>query len=127
MLRTTKFLLSHRTIEARDTLRDSLDCLSGSRHKNADPLGKGHEFRQGPNLHFRHHPLAMGLDGALGTTQREGDVLVGVAANDKFKDFPLTRRQCRDMSANDVQPALQGSRHFMMRNRPLDCLKKNIR
>ena len=108
-------------------MRDSLDCLSGCRHKNADPLGKGHEFRQGPNLHFRHHPLAMGLDGALGTTQRAGDVLVGVAANDKFKDFPLTRRQCRDMSANDVQPALQGSRHFMMRNRPLDCLKKIIR
>ena len=95
--------------------------------RNANPFGNRYQFRQGPNLHFRHHPLAMGLDGALGTTQREGDVLVGVAANDKFKDFPLTRRQCRDMSANDVQPVLQATCHFMMRNRPLDCLEKIFR
>jgi hypothetical protein len=54
-------------------------------------------------------------------------VLVGVASNDKVKDFPLARRQCRDMSANDIQLGLRGPRQFMMRNRPLDCLKKNIR
>jgi hypothetical protein len=40
--------------------------LSGSR-RNTDPLGKGHEFRQGPNLHFLHHPVAMDLDGTFGT------------------------------------------------------------
>ena len=50
----------------------------------------------------------MGLDGTFGTASREGDLLVGVAANDKQKDFPLARRQCRDMSANDVQLAVQG-------------------
>jgi len=34
-----------------------LGRLSGSR-RNADPLGKGHKFRQGPYLHFLHHPVA---------------------------------------------------------------------
>ena len=103
-----------------------LGRLSGSR-RNADALSKGHKFRQGPSVHFLHHPVPMGLNGTLGTTQRAGDVLVGGAANDKQKDFPLARRQCREMSANDVQFALQGSRHFMTRNRALDCLKKIIR
>jgi hypothetical protein len=45
---------------------NGLGRLFGSR-RNADPLGKGHKFRQGPNLHFLHHPVAMGLDGTLGT------------------------------------------------------------
>jgi hypothetical protein len=61
------------------------------------------------------------------TTQRASDILVGVAANDKVENLPLARRQCRDMSASDVQLALQASCHFMMCNRPFDCLKKNIR
>ena len=82
---------------------------------------------QALDLHFLHHSVAMGLDGPFGTAACAGNLLVGVAANDKFKNFPLTRRQCRDMSANDVQLALQGLRHFMMDNRPLDCLKKIIR
>ena len=43
-----------------------LGRLSGSR-RNADPLGKGYKFRQGPNLHLLHHPVAMGLDGTFGT------------------------------------------------------------
>ena len=43
-----------------------LGRLSGSR-RNADALGKGHKFRQGPNLHFLHHPVAMGFNGTLGT------------------------------------------------------------
>jgi hypothetical protein len=42
-----------------------LGRLSGSR-RNADPLGTGHEFRQGPYLHFLHHTVAMGLDGTFG-------------------------------------------------------------
>jgi hypothetical protein len=31
--------------------------LSGGR-RNADQLGKGPKFRQGPYLHFLHHPVA---------------------------------------------------------------------
>jgi hypothetical protein len=31
------------------------------------------------------------------------------------------------MSADHIQLALQAARHFMVLNRPLDCLKKNIR
>jgi hypothetical protein len=33
---------------------------------NADPFGKGDKFRQGLDLHFLHHPMAMGLDRPLG-------------------------------------------------------------
>ena len=43
-----------------------LGRLSG-RRRNADPLGKGHKLRQGPDLHFLHHPVTMGLNGTLGT------------------------------------------------------------
>jgi hypothetical protein len=43
-----------------------LGRLSRSRRKNADAFGKGNEFSQGLDLHFLHHPVAMGLDGALG-------------------------------------------------------------
>jgi hypothetical protein len=45
---------------------NGLGRLSGSRH-NADPLGKRYKFRQGPNLHLLHHPVAMGLDGTFRT------------------------------------------------------------
>ena len=78
-------------------------------------------------MHFLHHPVAMGLNGTFGPAQRAGDLLVGVAANDKFEDFPLARRQCCDMSANHVQFALQAKRHSVMRNRPLNCVQKIIR
>jgi hypothetical protein len=43
-----------------------LGRLSDSR-RNAEPLGKGHKFRQGPNLHFLHHHVTIGLDGTFGT------------------------------------------------------------
>jgi hypothetical protein len=33
-----------------------LGRLSDSQH-NADPLGESYKFRQGPNLHFLHHPM----------------------------------------------------------------------
>ena len=53
--------------------------------------------------------------------------LLSLAANDKVENLPLARRQCRHMSANHIQLALQGSRHFMMRDRPLDRPKQIIR
>jgi len=34
------------------------------------------------DLHFLHHPVAMGLDGAFGPADCAGNLLVGVAAND---------------------------------------------
>ena len=46
----------------------SNSAASGSR-RNADPHGKGYKFRQGVGLHFLHHPVAVGLDGALSTAQ----------------------------------------------------------
>ena len=84
-----------------------LGCLSCSRVKNAGPLGKRHKFRQGPNLHFLHDPVAMGLDGTLGATQRASDLFVDVAANDKLENFPLAWRQSPDTGAHAVQFALQ--------------------
>jgi hypothetical protein len=39
--------------------------------------------------------------------QGPSGLLVGLAANDKLKDLPLTRRQCRDMSTNRNQFAFQ--------------------
>ena len=70
-----------------------LSSLSGSRTSNADPLGKGDQFRHGLNLHFRHNPVAVGLYGAYGAAQFASNVLVGAAANDKVQDLPLTRCQ----------------------------------
>ena len=97
--------------------------MSAARH-NASSFRKGNEFSQRLDLHFFHHPMAMGLDRALGPAQRAGDLLVGVAANDKFEDFPLARRQCCDQSPNHFQFALQAKRHLMMRNRPRNCVQK---
>jgi hypothetical protein len=34
---------------------------------DTDPFGKGDKLRQGPNLHFLHHPEAMGLNCTFGT------------------------------------------------------------
>jgi hypothetical protein len=53
-------------------------------------------------------------------------VLIGLAANDKLKDFPLARGQSRDTSANHIQLNLQATRHFMTRHRPLDRVKKVV-
>jgi hypothetical protein len=55
------------------------------------------------DLHFLHHPVAMGLDCPFGGAQRIGDLLVGLAANDEVEDFALARRQCRDMNTDGVR------------------------
>ncbi len=60
--------------------------------QDADPLGKGDQFRYGSDLHFLHHPVAVGLNGALGRAQRVADLLVRLTANDEFEDLPLARR-----------------------------------
>lgn len=65
--RDRKLHLKHKSFSgvAEDN-ENALGRLSGSR-QNTDPLGGGYKFRQGPNLHFLHHPVAMRLDGAFGT------------------------------------------------------------
>ena len=86
-------------------LRNGLE-LSGSR-RNADPLCEGHKLWQGPNLHFIHHPVTMGLDGTFGTAQFAGDLFVWVTANDKVEDFSLAWRLSPETGAHAVQFVLQ--------------------
>jgi hypothetical protein len=69
----------------------------------------------------------MGLDGTFGPAHRAGDLLVSVAANYKVENLPLARRQCCDMSANDVQLALQATSRFVMCKGPFNCTKKVVR
>ena len=49
-------------------------------------------------------------------------MLVGLAVNDKFEDFPIARSQCCDTRANGIQRA----RRIVMRNGPPNCLKKQV-
>ena len=78
------------------TVSEALKCLGGlaGTRRYADAFGKGHKFRQSPNLHFLHHPVSMSFDGAFGTAYCAGGLLVGVTAYDKVKNLPLARRQC---------------------------------
>ena len=77
-------------------------------------------------MHFFHHPVTVGFDGALGRAQRVADLLVGMTANDKLEDLPLARRQRRKMPADDIEPVPCVARRFMMRDRPLDSTKQLI-
>src|SRR5437868_8827348 len=126
MHRATILLLSNGTITAAKMLRNWLGCLSATRHtaRDADTFGKGDEFSQRLNLHFLHDPVAVSLDRALRGTQRSSGMLVGLAANNEFEDFPLAWRQFGEVSANHVQPDLPVTRHFMTRYSPFDCSKK---
>ena len=92
----------------------------------ADPFGKRNKFRQGPNLQLLHNLLSVGFDRALGPAQRAGDMLVGVADNDKVEDLPLARCQRCDKRANDVQLSLLIASHFMPCESPLDCGKQIV-
>ncbi|MET4520118.1 hypothetical protein ABIB81_009477 [Bradyrhizobium sp. I1.7.5] len=68
--------------------------------QNADPLGQRNKLGQALSLHLLHHPVAMGLDGPLGRSQRVGDLLVEFAANDQFENLPLARGQRREKAAS---------------------------
>jgi hypothetical protein len=54
------------------------------------------------DLHFLHHLLAVGFDGALGRAQRSADLLVLIAPHEKIKDLQLARRQSPDTGAHAV-------------------------
>jgi hypothetical protein len=47
--------------------------------------------------------------------------------NVQFEDFPLARRQCSDMSANDLQLGLLAVLRSVLRNGTLDYPKKCVR
>src|ERR1700675_4693826 len=89
--------------------------LSGTRHisQNSGPLGKGDQLGESLYLHLLHHPVAMGLDRALGRTQYVADLLIGLAANDDFEHFALARRQRRDMRAHRIEPVSLAARCLM--------------
>ena len=42
------------------------------------------------------------FDGALSRSQQDADLLVGLAANDEFKNLPLARRQFANAGLNDI-------------------------
>ncbi|MET4036259.1 hypothetical protein ABMB68_007463, partial [Bradyrhizobium sp. RT4a] len=94
--------------------------------QNADPLGHRNQLGQALSLHLLHHHVAMGLDGALGRSQRVADLLVEFAANDQFENLPLARRQRREASANAVQGALLIAPCLLMCERLLNGAKQFI-
>ena len=55
------------------------------------------------NLHFLITLWRWALTVRAVQPIRASDLLVGVAANDKLKDFPLARRQGCDLNVNGVQ------------------------
>ena len=69
----------------------------------------------------------MGLDRAHRRYQHVGYRLVAFAANDKFKDLPLARRQCRDTRENCVSRLLLLKHGIVMRDGPFDSFEKLLR
>ena len=88
--------------------------LSSTRPK-ADPFGQRNEFRQGFDLHFFHHSVAVGLHRACGTAHRLSDLLVLFASNDKLENFPLAWRQSTHTGAHGVQFVLQTAYGLVVR------------
>ena len=101
-----------------------LDSLPVTRRSDADTSSKGDKLSQGSNLHFLHNPVPVSLDRAHRRYQHVGYRLVAFAANDKFKDLPLPRRQCRDTRENCVSRLLLLKHRIVMRNGPFDSFQK---
>ncbi len=95
--------------------------------QNANPFSKGDKFWQGLDLHFLHHPMAVGLDRARRGSEFIRDLLVDPASHHQIEYLPLARRQSRDMSASHLKLELPATRHFMTRDSPFDCVKKVVR
>jgi hypothetical protein len=91
----------------------------------ADSFGLRHQFRHGSDLHFLHHPMAVGFYSPCCSSQLSCVLFIHFAPNDKFENLPFTRGQFPDASANHVQLAAQATRYFMMRYSPLNCPKKH--
>ena len=113
-------------METRFLLMSFLSRLSGIRQISQNPstLGKRDQLREGLDLQLLHYSVAMRLDRAFGRAQYVGDLLVGLAANDKIEDLALARRQRRDMSTHDVKLASLAARCLMVSQSPFNCTKK---
>ena len=77
-------------------------------------VGKGHEFRDGPNLRLIHYPMAMRLVGAVPPSARA------------IKDLPLTRRQCPDLGVNRLEYLPLVAQRLVTCAGPLNCAKKIV-
>ena len=91
------------------------------------PLGERNKFDQGSDLHFLHHPFAVGFHRACRHSQLSCDLFVHPAANNQFENLPFTRGQFPDTSANCVQFTLPATLHFVMRDGAFNCFKKPLR
>ena len=60
--------------------------------QETDPLGRGDKYWQGLDLHFLHHPLAVGLDRPLRGSEFIRDLLVHPASHHQIEHLPLVRR-----------------------------------
>jgi len=80
-------------MESRILLMNFLSRQPSTRRISQIPARSAREnqLREGLDLHLLHHPVAMRLDRALGRTQYDGNLLVGLAANDELEDLPLAR------------------------------------
>src|SRR5258705_5673162 len=116
-------------MESRILLMNFLSRLPSTRQISQNPgtLGKRHQLREGLDLHLLHHPVAMRLDRALGRTQYDGNLLVGLAANNELEDLPLARRQLRNMGAHDVELVSLSTRYLVVSHGPFNCSKKLFR
>src|SRR5712691_2640167 len=61
------------------------------RSQHAEPLGNRDRLGNRLDLELLHHRVAVRLDGALRGAEREGDLLVQLAADDEHEDFVLSR------------------------------------
>jgi hypothetical protein len=68
--------------------------------------------------------VPVSLDRVHRRYQHVGYRLVAFAANDKVKDLPLPRRQCRDTRENCVSRLLLLKHRIVMRNGPFDSFQK---
>ena len=53
---SSRVVIAFRRWRGKKAIPSRIDCWPGCRHSDADPLSKGHKFRQGPNLHFPRSP-----------------------------------------------------------------------
>ena len=122
MPRTTGFLLSRRTITAQKRLM--ILRTSSAAGRDACTLGERDKLRHASNLQLLHRLLPVSLDRALRPAQSAGDMLVGVADNDKVEDLPLARCQRCEPSVDNIQFGLLLPRCLVVYERPFNGRKQ---
>ena len=79
----------------------------GSHRRMIQPLSDQDQFGQRPYLHFLHDHLSMRLNRPFARAQFKRNLLVELALNQQSEDLPLTLGQRSNMSAQEVQLALE--------------------